>query len=164
MFFLGLWAFGSIYLGWWWPDTHAERTARREQQEHEARMARYLRRDALDELEQELGRNQRDIGVELGNNRTYGVYYSATAWAKNRSVLNESGETKTRELLEDAYRRTKALDERTRERYERASDHDVSNPEWLALSGQERQQLEEALDIVAKARAAVAVLARDAEQ
>jgi hypothetical protein len=26
---IGLWAIGSVYLGWWWPPTHEERIARR---------------------------------------------------------------------------------------------------------------------------------------
>ena len=77
---------------------------------------------------------------------------SNTAWSKNQHVLNEDD---ARSLLDDAYSRTQALNERTNERFDPAGHDEISDPNWLKLNEEETSERTEALDAVRKAREAV---------
>jgi hypothetical protein len=153
----GAYVFGALFVGRGLPDLGEERRRKRQQSEHEALLASYARRDAFQELLDELEHLRRALGIELGNNRTYGVMHPATAWAKNRHVLRDHPDT--RDLVRDAYERINALNERTRERYDAASHADVNNPAWLRLSEDEAKERAEALSAVEHAITAVKAVA-----
>jgi hypothetical protein len=153
---VGLWSLGSVYLGWPWPKTHEEKTAERAKRDHDALFAHLARRDALQELRDELEQIRRDLGIQLANERTFGVNHPATAWAKNRHVLGDDPET--RELVHDAYLKTHALNQATIARYNLATQNEANDPAWQALSQEERKEREGALDAVEKALAAVTAL------
>jgi hypothetical protein len=109
--------------------------------------------EALQDLLDELEKNERDLGIELANDRTFGVMYSDTMLAKNQHVLLYDPHTS--ELVHAAYEAVRGLNERTRERYDGASQDDVNNPRWLRLRERERQAVRDALEVVQDARAAV---------
>jgi hypothetical protein len=113
------------------------------------------RNDALYELGDELENNRRDLAIQLANGRTFGIMHPGTAWAKNSHVLNREEFDETRELVQDAYLRTHALNQKTQARYDAASHEDVNNPEWQKLSDEEVQERTKALNAVQKALAAV---------
>lgn len=150
---LGVWTLGVTYKGWWQPKTYDEKVTEGIQREHEALIAGLERGHAFEELLGELEANIRDVGIPLANERAYGVFYPATAWTKNRHLLQEHPEAM--ELVEDAYQRMKALNERTRTRYDAASHDDANNPEWQKLTDEETEEWQQALDAVRKAYAAV---------
>jgi hypothetical protein len=157
---LGLWTLGVTYQGWWQPQTHEEKVAERTRIAHEALIAGYARRDAFQELIDELENNYRDLKFQLDDGRTFGLFHPGNAWAKNRHILNGDQLADTRLLVQDAYQRTHALNQRTRERYEAASQDDVNDSEWVKLSDDEVQERTAALEAVTKARVAV-IAARD---
>jgi hypothetical protein len=109
--------------------------------------------EALQELLDELETNERDLGIELANDRTFGVMYSNTMLAKNQHVLRY--DPRTSELVHAADEAVRALNDRTNERYDGASQDDVNNPKWLRLRERERQAVRDALEVVQDARAAV---------
>jgi hypothetical protein len=151
---LGVTLLANHFFGW--PPllaSHEERRAEREKREHEALMAGYARRDAFQELLDELHSNTRDVGNELVNERTFGAILPGTAWSKNRHVLRDHAEA--RELVRDAYQRTHRINQQTIERYRVAGDDDVSDPAWLRLTEEETKERKEALEAIQKARAAV---------
>jgi hypothetical protein len=156
LLFVGVWSLGTVYLGWPWPKTHEEKAAEHAEREHQAQLAYLWRRHALQELVHELENNRRDLNIQLGNRRTFGVYHSATAWHKNSQVLDSPELARTRELVHDAYLRTHALDQRTRERYDAASHDDLNRDEWRELTEEETKERAEALTAVETAIAAVA--------
>jgi hypothetical protein len=120
------------------------------------RRARF--RNALQELADELIQNLRDLRIQLANGRTYGIRHPGSAWSKHRHVLNAPKLATTRELVQDAYMRTHALNQQTNERYDAASHEDVSDPEWLRLTDEEVREREEAEKAVDQARKAVLAL------
>jgi hypothetical protein len=151
---IGLWALGSVYLGWWWPPTHEERVAVRAQREHDEYVARITWQDAIQELIDELHHQSRDLSNELRNDDTFGMLHPASAWSKNRHVLRDHQDVRL--LVRDAYEKTNAINERTKERWEAASHEQANDPEWRKLTEDEKQESLEALDAVEKASAALA--------
>jgi hypothetical protein len=109
--------------------------------------------EALQELLDELDGNERDLGIVVANDRTFGVMYSNTTLAKNEHVLRYDPHMS--ELVHDAYQATQALNERTKERYDAASHDDLNNPRWLRLREGERRDVRDALEAVRAAQAAV---------
>jgi hypothetical protein len=79
--------------------------------------------------------------------------YSNTMLAKNQLVLRY--DPRTRELVHAADEGVRALNDRTKERYDRASQDDRNNPKWLRLRERERQAVRDARQVVQDARAAV---------
>jgi len=113
------------------------------------------RSDAIHEFRDELENNKRDLVIQLEEGRTYGVMHPAYKWDKYRGVLNTDEFAETRDLVQDAYLRTHALNQKTQLRYDAASHDDVNNPEWRKLSEGEVQERTEALGAVTKALAAM---------
>jgi hypothetical protein len=109
--------------------------------------------DGLQELMGELEENRRDLGVQMVNGRTFGMFHSYSAWARYSSILNADEFSGARGLVQEAYSRTDALNEKTRVRYDAASHDDVNDPEWPKLTVQEVQERAEALEAVDKALA-----------
>jgi hypothetical protein len=127
---------GSVYLGWAWPKTHDERTAERRVRNEAARLAYYNWRDAIWEILDELESHRRDLGIQLVNGRTFGIFHAHDKWNKNPSVLNDEEFSEARELVRDAYLRTHALNQRTQERFDAASHDEVNDANWVKLSGE----------------------------
>jgi len=151
----GVWTLGITYWGWWQPQTHEEKMAKLAKREHEALLARFARRDALQELIDELESNSRDLNIQLETGQTFGVTHPGDAWAKNRHVLNTDELAETRDLVRDAYLRTHALNQQTMERFDSASFEQINDANWKKLRTEELTERREALDVVVKARAAV---------
>jgi hypothetical protein len=145
--------FSALFIGRGLPDLGEVRRAKKAEREHVAMLDRFARHDALQELIDELDNNARDLGIELGNDRIFGVSHPGNAWEKNRHVLRDHLEI--RALVQDAYQLTHALNQRAKERYDTASHEDANNPAWQKLTEEETQEREEALSAVQKAKAAV---------
>lgn len=116
--------FVALFEGRGLPDMGEERRTKKREQEHEAALAQLARGHAFQELLDELDANLRDLRIQLGNDRTFGVFHSSSAWARNQTVVDEQ----TRDVVQDAYSRMRALDQSTRERHDAASHDDVNNP------------------------------------
>jgi hypothetical protein len=123
------------------------------EREHEAMLANFARRDALQELADELANNARDLRIELGNDRVFGAFHPGNAWEKNRHVLRDNSET--RALVQNAYQLTHGINQRATERYDAASQADANDPQWQKLTEEEKQEREETLSAVQKAKAAL---------
>jgi hypothetical protein len=108
-------------------------------------------RDALQEILDELDGHRRDLRNELGNERVFWLNHSATHWSKNEHLLDGPDLANHRRLVSDAYLKTRELTQSERERYEAASDDDVNDPLWQALTEEETRQREDALTAVDQA-------------
>jgi hypothetical protein len=155
---IGLWALGSVYLGWPWLATHDERRAAREQREVQHQIEQMAWQDAIQELIDELENNARDLGTELKNGRVFGGMYPASAWAKNANLLNGAELARVRRGVRDAYQMTHALNQEIEARYSAATSDDVNDSEWVKLTGEEREERHEALTAVIEARDALLLI------
>jgi hypothetical protein len=113
------------------------------------------RQDALQEFIDELESNRRDLAIQVETGQRFGVVFPGSAWAKHRHLLNSDDLVWTRPLVQDAYLRTYALNQKTEPLYDAASAADVNDPEWKKLSDDEMQERQEALAAVVSARSAV---------
>jgi hypothetical protein len=145
--------FAALFIGRGLPDMGEVRRIKQLEREHQEMLAKFARRDALQELVDELDNNARDLGIELVNDRVFGGFLPGNAWEKNRHVLRDHSET--RALVQDAYQLTHAINKRTKERYDASSHEDVNDPAWHKLTEEETQEREEALTAVQKAKAAL---------
>jgi hypothetical protein len=152
---VGGWALGGVYLGWRWPKTHVERTAEREQERERKMFAFFGWRDAVWMIEDELIQHQRDLRIELDNDRVYGGFHDHARRNANQHVFNEPRFAETRGLVQEAYAQTHELNRRNKERWDAASHDDANDPEWRRLKDDERREREEALEAVEKALRAV---------
>jgi hypothetical protein len=103
----------------------------------------------------------RDLQIELGNNRIYGLAHPASAWAKNRHALRDH--EAVRNLVRDVYKRADALNKRTQERYDSASHDEINDPEWQKLSDDEKKERRDALTAAFKAKGAVEDLIQESQ-
>jgi hypothetical protein len=152
---IGLWAAGHILIGW--PPaipTHQERTERKARRQHEEHVARITWQEGTQNLLDQLENHPRELRSQLSDGLVFGGGFSGSAWAKNRHLLIPY--PGTRDLVRDAYERTHALNQRTEERYNAASQDEVNDPAWRTLTEKETQERSEALEAVEKATATLA--------
>jgi hypothetical protein len=147
---VSIYVFVALFIGRGLPDMGEVRRIKQLEREHEAMLANFARRDALQELADELANNARDLRIELGNDRVFGAFHPGNAWEKNRHVLRDNSET--RALVQNAYQLTHAINQRATERYDAASQADANDPQWQKLTEEEKQEREETLSAVQKAK------------
>lgn len=115
-------------------------------------------RDAIYEFIDELESNARDLTVQLEQGRVFAHQLPGSAWAKNRHLLNAGELAGARELVQDAYLRTHALNKEMLARFDAASHEEVNDPKWLKLSDEEVRERTESLEAVTKALTALRVV------
>jgi hypothetical protein len=150
-----LYIFAALGLDRGLPVVGPERTRKKHEQLIEAIQADAARRDAFEEVLDELSGNRRNLVIELENKRVYGGYHNSTAWRKNIHLLSGPEAAERREIVDEAHRLTLELNDRNRERFEAASHDEVNDPAWQALTDEEREQRETAVGAVTNAWLAV---------
>jgi hypothetical protein len=114
------------------------------------------RQDALQDFLDELENNARDLGRQVNDAEIYlSPRFPGSAWERHRHLFNSQDLVWTREIVQDAYLRTHALNQKHQARYDAASVSEMNDPEWRKLTEEEIQDRQAALAAVVAARSAV---------